>query len=111
MIFLFGPLYGGKHDFACRLLGCTPEELKSRAADHVENHAAQARDLEALADELAKSDATAESLKSKTDALAEKAMKLGEAVYKASQEAAASENSESKPNEDGPRDADFSEKK
>ena len=64
-----------------------------------------------LADELAKSDATAESLKSKTDALAEKAMKLGEAVYKASQEAAASENSESKPNEDGPRDADFSEKK
>ena len=56
MIFLFGPLYGGKHDFACRLLGCTPEELKSRAADHVENHAAQARDLEALADELAKAE-------------------------------------------------------
>ena len=50
MIFLFGPLYGGKHDFACRLLGCTPEELKSRVVDHVENHAAQARDLEALAD-------------------------------------------------------------
>ena len=56
MIFLFGPLYGGKHDFACRLLGCTPEELKSRAVDHVENHAAQARDLEALADELAKAE-------------------------------------------------------
>ena len=56
MIFLFGPLYGGKHAFACRLLGCTPEELKSRVVDHVENHAAQAWDLEALADELAKAE-------------------------------------------------------
>lgn len=66
-----------------------------------------------LSDELAKADATADSLKSKTDALTEKSMKLGEAVYKASQEAAAasSENGESKPNDDGTRDADFSEKK
>ena len=65
-----------------------------------------------LSDELAKADATAEGLKAKTDALTEKSMKLGEAVYKASQEAAAqSENGESKPNDDGARDADFSEKK
>lgn len=64
-----------------------------------------------LADELAKSDATAESLKNKTEALAEKAMKLGEAVYKASQESAASQNSDNQSKEDGTRDADFSEKK
>ena len=65
-----------------------------------------------LADELAKSDATADSLKAKTDALAEKAMKLGEAVYKAAQESsAAGENAENKSNDDGTRDADFSEKK
>ena len=65
-----------------------------------------------LADELAKADATAESLKAKTDALSEKAMKLGEAVYKASQEAqqqASENNSES--GENKTTDADFSEKK
>ena len=65
-----------------------------------------------LADELAKSDATAESLKAKTDALTEKAMKLGEAVYKASQEAAKAEQGENKSSESGEaKDADFSEKK
>ena len=38
-------------------------------------------------------------------------MKLGEAVYKAAQEASASSaNAEEKTNEDGTRDADFSEK-
>ncbi len=58
---------------------------------------------------LAKADATAASLKEKTDALAEKAMKLGEAVYKASQAEQASE--EQKKNDDGTVDADFSEKK
>ncbi len=66
-----------------------------------------------LADELAKSDATADSLKAKTDALNEKAMKLGEAVYKAQQEAnnanAGAGTDENK--SDGTRDADFSEKK
>ena len=65
-----------------------------------------------LADELAKADATAASLKEKTDALSEKAMKLGEAVYKAAQaEQAASGESEQKKNDDGTVDADFSEKK
>ena len=65
-----------------------------------------------LSDELAKSDATAESLKAKTEALSEKAMKLGEAVYKAQQEAqnAAGTNSDDNKS-DGARDADFSEKK
>ncbi len=67
-----------------------------------------------LSDELAKADATAESLKAKTDALSEKAMKLGEAVYKAAQEAqqqqqASENNSESGDNKT--TDADFSEKK
>ena len=67
-----------------------------------------------LSDELAKADATAESLKAKTDALSEKAMKLGEAVYKAAQEAqqqqqASENNSES--GENKTTDADFSEKK
>lgn len=63
----------------------------------------------ALADEVAKADATVESLKEKTDALTEKAMKLGEAVYKAAQ--AEQSAGEKKPNEDGSVDADFSEKK
>ena len=45
------------------------------------------------------------------EALAEKAMKLGEAVYKAAQEASANAGQENKPDEDGTRDADFSEKK
>ena len=66
-----------------------------------------------LADELAKADATAESLKEKTDALSEKAMKLGEAVYKAAQaeQQANAGAGEEKKNEDGTVDADFSEKK
>ncbi|MBP5485631.1 MAG: molecular chaperone DnaK [Alphaproteobacteria bacterium] len=65
-----------------------------------------------LADELAKSDATTESLKQKTEALTEKAMKLGEAVYKAQQEAqnVAGANASDDNKSDGARDADFSEK-
>ncbi|MBE6456465.1 MAG: molecular chaperone DnaK [Alphaproteobacteria bacterium] len=64
-----------------------------------------------LADELAKADATVDSLKSKTEALTERAMKLGEAVYKAQQaEQGASADTEKK-NDDGTVDADFSEKK
>ncbi|MBR4859837.1 MAG: molecular chaperone DnaK [Alphaproteobacteria bacterium] len=64
-----------------------------------------------LADELAKADATAESLKAKTDALSEKAMNLGEAVYKAAQAEQAAAGTEEKKNDDGTVDADFSEKK
>ena len=65
-----------------------------------------------LADELAKADATVDSLKSKTEALTERAMKLGEAVYKAQQaEQGASADTTEKKNDDGTVDADFSEKK
>jgi len=66
-----------------------------------------------LSDELAKAEATVESLKAKTDALTEKAMKLGEAVYKAAQEAQKAEENKSGESGDnnGARDADFSEKK
>ena len=61
-----------------------------------------------LSDELVNENATAESLKTKTDALSEKAMKLGEAVYKAQQQGAES-SEENK--DDNATDADFSEKK
>ncbi|MCQ2574955.1 MAG: molecular chaperone DnaK [Alphaproteobacteria bacterium] len=68
-----------------------------------------------LSDELANQDATVESLKAKTDALSEKAMKLGEAVYKAAQEAQQAQqnqNTESSAEQSDSKttDADFSEK-
>ena len=63
-----------------------------------------------LADELAKAEATVESLKAKTEALTEKAMKLGEAVYKATQEAQKAEETKSESGENQAKDADFSEK-
>ena len=53
MIFITGPLWSGKRDFACRLLGCTREELAARAVWDVQELAAGCRDLEALADRLA----------------------------------------------------------
>ncbi|MDR0319706.1 MAG: molecular chaperone DnaK [Rickettsiales bacterium] len=62
---------------------------------------------EAMADlksEMEKSDATAEGLKAKTDALSEKAMKLGEIIYKQAQ---AETGGEPKKNDDGAIDADF----
>ena len=72
-----------------------------------------------LAKELENADATAESLKEKTDALTEQAMKLGEAIYKAQQAAEQGAQSgnpdvganENSPNDTGATDADFSEKK
>ncbi|MCL1786062.1 MAG: molecular chaperone DnaK [Alphaproteobacteria bacterium] len=68
-----------------------------------------------LSMELENKDATAESLKSKTEALSEKAMKLGEIVYKAKQDAEggaeAKEQSEGGQSEPGTTDADFEEKK
>lgn len=53
MIFITGPLWSGKREFACRLLGCTREELAARAVWDVQALAAGCRDLEALADRLA----------------------------------------------------------
>ncbi len=60
----------------------------------------------AVSEELAKSDATAEDLKTATEKLTEAAMKLGEAIYKAQQ-------AEAKPDEkpdDGVQDAEVTEK-
>ena len=53
MIFITGPLYSGKRDYACQLLGCGPEELADRAVWDVQELAAGRADLEALAEELA----------------------------------------------------------
>ena len=67
-----------------------------------------------LSDELAKSDATVDSIKSKLDILTEKSMKLGEAVYKAQQEASKSSGEDVNNNSENNKeatDADFSEKK
>lgn len=57
MIFITGPLYSGKRDFACALLGCKPEALAGRAVWDVQELAAGRDDLEALAEELARHEA------------------------------------------------------
>ena len=54
MIFITGPLYSGKRNYAQGLLGCTAEELKSRAVWDVQELARERRDLEALAEELSR---------------------------------------------------------
>lgn len=52
MIFITGPLYSGKRAYARELLGCSEENLGNYAVWDVQDHAAQAKDLTALADEL-----------------------------------------------------------
>jgi molecular chaperone DnaK len=64
--------------------------------------------LKDVSDELAKSDATAESLKAKTDALSDKAMKMGELIYKQAQEDAAKKAAEKAPAADEPTPTDTS---
>jgi adenosyl cobinamide kinase/adenosyl cobinamide phosphate guanylyltransferase len=54
MVLITGPLYSGKRDYACRLLGCCAEELGGRAVWDVQRLAPERDDLEALADELAR---------------------------------------------------------
>lgn len=54
MIFITGPLYSGKRDYARRLLGCGPEELADRAVWDVQELAAGRADLDALAQDLAR---------------------------------------------------------
>lgn len=54
MIFITGPLYSGKKEYACRLLGCTPEELEKHAVWDVQERAKNCADLNILADELAR---------------------------------------------------------
>lgn len=56
MIFITGPLYSGKRDYACFLLNCGMEELGQRAVWNVQDLAAGRADLNALADELATHD-------------------------------------------------------
>ena len=53
MIFITGPLWSGKRDVACRLLGCTRQQLGERALWDAQTLAAGCGDLEALADRLA----------------------------------------------------------
>ena len=52
MIFITGPLYSGKREYACKILGCQEVELKNRAIWDVQDLATRRSDLTALADEL-----------------------------------------------------------
>ncbi len=52
MIFVTGPLFAGKKEYICQALGWTRADLSARAAWDVQELAAQASDLEALADAL-----------------------------------------------------------
>lgn len=53
MIFITGPLYSGKREFARKMLACSQEELARRCVWDVQDLAADSRDLSALADSLA----------------------------------------------------------
>ena len=53
MIFITGPLYSGKQEYACTLLNCGMDELEHRAVRDAQDLAAGCSDLAALADELA----------------------------------------------------------
>lgn len=52
MIFVTGPLFAGKTEYVCQALGWSEEDLSAKAAWDVQDLAAQAEDLEALADDL-----------------------------------------------------------
>lgn len=54
MIFITGPLYSGKRDAACAILGYSREELAERGIWNVQNLAAEREDLDALAEELSR---------------------------------------------------------
>ena len=56
MIFITGPLYSGKREYARLLLGCTREELAQRAVWDVQELAAGCGDLAALAQQLARNE-------------------------------------------------------
>ncbi len=53
MIFVTGPMFAGKREYIQNALGLSPEEFAAQAVWDVERLAAQAADLESLADELA----------------------------------------------------------
>lgn len=52
MIFITGPLFAGKKEYVRQALGWSEEDLSVQAVWDVQDLAAQAPDLEALADEL-----------------------------------------------------------
>ena len=54
MIFITGPLYSGKREYACQLLDCKPEELAEHAVWDVQNLAASCADMDALAEKLSR---------------------------------------------------------
>ena len=56
MIFLFGPLYSGNREAATKLLQCDATELERRAVWDVQDLAASAEDLPALAENLSHRD-------------------------------------------------------
>jgi len=56
MIFITGPLYSGKRDYACTLLDCGREDLEKHAVWDAQDLAAGRADLDALADELAQNE-------------------------------------------------------
>lgn len=57
MIFITGPMFSGKREYAMRLLGCDETTLKERCVCDVQKLAAGCHDLEALADALSRYDA------------------------------------------------------
>ena len=54
MVLILGPLYGGKREYACALLGCGREELARYAVWDAQALAADCPDLPSLAEELAR---------------------------------------------------------
>ena len=54
MIFVTGPLFAGKREYICSALGWTEDELTQRAIWDVQALAANAPDLEALAQDLSR---------------------------------------------------------
>ena len=54
MILIVGPLFNGKREFACSLLGCPEKELSRYAVWDVQELVAGEEDLEKLAERLAK---------------------------------------------------------
>lgn len=53
MIFITGPLYSGKREYACASLNCEMEQLAEHAVWDVQTLATDCADLNALADQLA----------------------------------------------------------
>lgn len=54
MIFVTGPLFAGKREYICSALGWTEDDLTQRAIWDVQDLAANAPDLEALARDLSR---------------------------------------------------------